>query len=308
MTPLELAISRIKILNLSEYPGDELADHFKNFGDIASIDYWLHPGKTILRARPHNNDEPFIDKPSLSFKPQQFNTTYQRGSTPNRTMLYGSIIPEDLDNGDLDNERYIVSMESMKWLRDKTTCGFKRITYSKWEVTEDIRLYALLHKKAYYEASSHTKKIMDDYYHFIKMHPDKEYASMLANEFLADEFGKEESDPDYHYLISAHFTEFITTKGVDGVLYPSVRVEGKGYNIAITPDAAKNKIKLVAAGECSIYKRYENSIIDNDTQVIITDDGNPFKYSQVAPEYHAGELNCLKKLGVNDISELCKPY
>lgn len=308
MTPLELAISRIKILNLSKYPGEELAKHLKNFSGVAAIDYWLHPGKKILRARPHNKDGPFVDKPSLSFKPQQFNTTYQRASTPNRTMFYGSIIPEDLDDGDLDNERYIVSMEAMKWLRDNTTCGFKKITYSKWEVVEDIRLFALLHKKAYYEATSHTKKIMDDYYAFLKKHPDKEYTSLLANEFLADEFGKEESEPDYHYLISSHFTEFITTKGVDGVLYPSVRVGGRGYNIALTPDATNTKVKLVAAGECSIYKRYEKSVIDNDTQVIIIDDNIPFEYSPVSPKHHAGELNCLKELGVNYISELCKPF
>lgn len=166
----------------------------------------------------------------------------------------------------------------------------------------------MLHKKAYYEVSSHTKRVMDDYYAFLKQYPDKEATSILANEFLANEFGKEENDPDYHYLISAHFTEFITEKGVDGVLYPSVRVGGRGYNIAITPEVAANKIKLVAAGECSIYKRFERSVIDNDTQVIITDEQSSFEYTAVVPPYHVGELACLKELGINDISELCLPY
>jgi len=308
MTPLELAISKLKILNLVEYPSEKVVEYLSHFGFIGAIDYRLHPGKTILRARPHNNDGPFTERHLLSVKPQEFNTTYQRASTPNRTMFYGSIITEDLDDGDLDNERYIVSMEALKWLRDSSTCGYKKITYSKWEVTDDIKLYGMLHKKAYYEASSHTKKVMDDYYAFLKQHPEKEAASILINDFLANEFGKEESDPDYHYLISAHFTEFITEKGVDGVLYPSVRVEGRGYNIAITPEAAANKIKLVAAGECSIYKRFERSVIDNDTQVIITDDQSPFEYTAVTPPYHAGELACLKELGINDTSELCLPH
>ncbi len=306
MSPLELAISRLKILDLSSFPGKEVAGHLEKFGSIAAIDYWLHPGKKILRARPHQNDGPFTEKSLLSFKPQQFNTTYQRASTPERTMFYGSVIPEDLDKGDLDNERFIVSMEAMKWLRDNDTCGYKKITYSKWEVTKDIRLFGMLHKNAYYEASSNTKKIMDDYYAFLKKHPEREQESLLANEFLAEEFGKEECEPDYHYIISAHFIEFITGRGVDGILYPSVRVGGRGYNIAITPEVAAKKIKLVAAGECSIYKRFKRSIIDNDTQVIIADDSQPFEYAAVAPEYHSGEQACLKELGVSKISELCE--
>ncbi|MEO6979271.1 MAG: hypothetical protein ABI113_12860, partial [Mucilaginibacter sp.] len=86
MSPLELAISRLKILDLSEYPGKDVAGHLSKFGSIGSIDYYLHPGKKIIRARPHNNDGPFKERHLLSYKPQQYNTTYQRGSTPERTM------------------------------------------------------------------------------------------------------------------------------------------------------------------------------------------------------------------------------
>lgn len=58
-----------------------------------------------------------------SFKPQQFNNIYQRASTPNRTMFYGSIIPEELDKGDLDNERVVVTTEALSWIGSKETCG-----------------------------------------------------------------------------------------------------------------------------------------------------------------------------------------
>ena len=307
MTNLELAISRLKILNLSAYPTGQLFALFKEFGDTGIIEYKLHKGKHILRARPDNNDGPFLTRSMLSFKPQEHNKTYQRASSPNRTMFYGSIIPDEIDNGDLDNERFIVTMEAIKWLRDNSTCGYKKITYSKWEVTSDIKLFAVLHKKEYYSANSKTRKLIDEYNEFIAGYPAKQKASQLAAEFLAEEFGKEECEPDYNYLLSAHFTEFITSMGFDGVLYPSVRVGGRGYNIAFTPDTANNKIKLIVAGECSIYKRFKNSLIDNETVVEITNDQVPFVYAPVDPRHRAGEKNCLRKLGVNRFDQLCEP-
>lgn len=303
---LKSSIAALNALDLSKYPTDQINELMRHFGKVAVIEYKLHPGKIVLRARPEDDQWPYLTRSSLSYKPQEYNKTFQRASTPNATMFYGSVIPEEIDTGDLDNERIVVTMEASPWLRCKKTCGVRRITYSRWEVTSDIKMVAVLQNKDFFDASSHTRKIVEDFNRFIKQYPEHEETSLLISDYLAGEFGKEEIPFDYHYLISALYTEYLTRNGFDGVLYPSVRVKGQGFNIAIIPDAADKKLRLVAAGECTMYKRYfGDSIVDNDTGVLITDESSPFIYLPVNPADHIGEEICLAKLGVKTIEELC---
>lgn len=42
-------------------------------------------------------------------------------------MFYGCMVPEEVQEGDLDDERLIVSREASLWLQDDGTCGVKRI-------------------------------------------------------------------------------------------------------------------------------------------------------------------------------------
>ena len=73
--------------------------------------------------------------------------------------------------------------------------------------------------------------------------------------------------PEYHYdyLISAIFSEFVSNTELDGILYPGVRVDGKGFNIAIKPSAV-DKLSLRVAGECSIYKLKYHTVVGNDAK------------------------------------------
>lgn len=298
-------ISALKGLDLSKYPIAEIERLIPFFGKVAIIEYNLHAGKTILRARPEDDQWPYTTRSANCYKPQQFNTTYQRASTPNQTMFYGSMIPEELEKRDLDSERLIVSREASPWLRDNNTCGVKRITYSKWEVTSDIKLIAILQHKEFYDASSLTRKVVNDFHQFIKDHQDYEESSILVSDYMAHEFAKEGTSEDYNYLISAVYTNYILTKGFDGVMYPSVRVNGQGFNIAITPEASDHKLKLIGAGECTMYKRFKETLIDNDTIAIIEDEHKPFHYQRIEAKYHTGETNSLAAFGVKTREELC---
>lgn len=305
---VEHIINKLKTLDLSTYPVNEINRLFKLFNKAAVIEYRLHPGKKIIRARPRDSQWPYITRSSLSYKPQEFNTTYQRASTPNQTMFYGSIIPEDLDEGDLDNERFIVTMEALPWIRLTESCGIKEIAYSRWEVLEDVRLVAVLHHKSYYETSSHTRKVITDFAESLLSYPELTDVSLMISEYIAGEFAKNDTSVDYCYLISALYANMITHFGFDGIMYPSVRVEGRGFNIAITPDAADNKLKLIAAGECTVYKKaHGNSVIDNNTLAIVNDENLPFEYTILNNFESAGESACLLELGLNSAEELCIP-
>lgn len=95
------------------------------------------------------------------------------------------------------------------------------------------------------------------------------------------------------------FTELTTQRGLDGVFYPSVRVGGRGFNIAITPEAIK-KLGLYAAGECSIYKFKDHTVVGKDAIVKLNGTEEDFKLVDI--ERH--EKECLARLGVTSIDDL----
>jgi hypothetical protein len=100
-------------------------------------------------------------------------------------------------------------------------------------------------------------------------------------------------------MISALFSELTIQRRLDGIFYPSVRVGGKGFNIAITPEATK-KLGLYAAGECSMYKLKDHTVVGNDAIVELKGTEEEFKLVDLDP--HVKE--CLAQLGVNSIDDL----
>tara|TARA_R110000744_G_scaffold231601_1_gene349742 strand:- start:1934 stop:2842 length:909 start_codon:yes stop_codon:yes gene_type:complete len=293
-------IRKLKELDLSKYPKEEIENLIKEVGKMGFILVTFHKGKSVMRARPNYNGERFSEKSDFSFKPQEFNKTYQRASTPNQTMFYATTVPDKLEPGELDNTRIIGVAETIPMLRDKTKSGYQKISFGRWYVKEDIDLIAIIHKDTYLKESSYTQELVSAYHKFIKGVP-KEIVdrSLEFQTFLADEFAKENINKDFDYMISAVFSEMATKNRVDGIIYPSVRVGGKGFNIAITPKATE-KLGLYVAGECSIYKLKDHTVVGNDA--IIELDGNQDSFELVDIETH--EKECLMQLGVKSIDEL----
>ncbi|MBS1687163.1 MAG: hypothetical protein JSS96_00445 [Bacteroidetes bacterium] len=293
-------IDSFKALDLATYPRKELSALFKQVGNIGYVIVTFHKGKSVMRARPNYGGERFEKKSDYSFKPQEYNTTYQRASTPNNTMFYATTVPDILESGDLENMRVIGVAETVSMLRDKTKSGYQKISFGRWYVQEDIHLLAIVQKQDYAKESSYTKELADAYNQFIQS-TEKEISerSLAFTTFLADEFSRKEINGDYNYMISALFTELVTLSGLDGVLYPSVRVDGKGFNIAITPEATK-KLSLYVAGECSIYKLKDHTIVGNDAIVELSGKEETFVLNPLPND----EMACLAKLGVKSIDEL----
>ena len=306
---IEEVLTKLKELDLSTYPASQIRELMNQFGIMCSMQVFFHPGKVVMRARPHENDSiRFFKKDDFSFKPQQFNTTYQRASTPNQTMFYATAIPEDIEPGELDSMRIIGVVESLPQLRDSTSSLYKKISFGRWEVAEDLRLLAIIHKENYFSESSFTRELVNAYNEatsnippdILAVEPDIIEKSLLIQSYLADEFSKESINADYDYMISAIFSEIATTKGFDGIFYPSVRVGGKGFNIAITPEATK-KLKLVVAGECSLYKYNDHTMVGNDAIVTLQGDEDDFKLIDLEDNSQEDLLNIL---GVASLEEL----
>ncbi|MBU1719830.1 MAG: hypothetical protein KKA07_12255, partial [Bacteroidetes bacterium] len=126
----------------------------------------------------------------------------------------------------------------------------------------------------------------------------------IFNEFIASEFAKETiRESDYEYLISALFTErlFNLYPLFDGVLYPSTRVGGEGFNIAIKSESIR-KIRLTGVLESMVYKYKEKVVVDNTAFCNVDIDRNNFCLRELI----RSEKFCMRSLGFSSFKEFMK--
>ncbi|TRU46261.1 MAG: RES domain-containing protein [Microcystis aeruginosa Ma_QC_Ca_00000000_S207] len=302
---LEKIIEDISSFDLSTYPIREVDESIKQMGKFGCVIVTLHPNKMITRARPNYGNDIFQSRSQVSYKPAENNNSYQRASTPNMTMFYGAIIPEKQAAGELTDPRIPLIYETLPWMRKKTTKRIQKMTFSNWIVTQDIQLVAIVQHKDFYEKGAYLKELADAFNGFIKNHPEELETTLLITEFFAKEFAKDvEENQNHDYLLSAAFTEVVVKMGFDGVLYPSMRIAGKGLNIAITPDATDRSLKLVSGAECTIYKNLDKTTVDNERIIDKIDNEDGFVYQPVEAHYHAGLENCLREVGAKSTEEL----
>jgi hypothetical protein len=282
MKETQQIIDEISRLELSTYPYGDAKGLISQLGQFGIIQLTLHKEKSLMRARPNEAGKTFAEAKELSYKPQKLNTTYQRASTPNRTMFYAGTIPEDVKEGELDNARIVSSLEASHLLRDVNQEGEQTITFGRWIVTDDIPLVAICYHRDFAEKSSHSKELYEAYQASMKDYtPDFQKHSQIVTEFFAKEYAKTTIRGDFDYLLSATLSEIIVNKGLAGVYYPSVKAGARGFNVAISPEFADKNLKLIVAGECVIKKEGDHTLITNDTIAYLKDGEVNFKLEKI---------------------------
>lgn len=275
-------LDELKNVDFSTDNRDFIHDRLKKLGKFGVIITTLHKGKKIIRAR-ISEKESFKKISQLSFKPQEFNLTYQRASTPKQTMFYGSIVPEIAGKTEPETARITILFELSDFIRTTETKGEQRITFSDWEVTEDIELVSLVHHKRFDRPTELSKKLQAEFEEFTKQQPDLEKPTLEISEYLAQEFAKTDIPDHLHYMISALYSEIVCSK-FDGILYPSVRLAGEGINVAIKPESVTSKLQFLGASECTVYKNEKNVLVANDTKSIQSEMGDlTFSKIEVEP-------------------------
>ena len=273
-------IDSLKNLDLSTYPDKEIRTLLGEIGRFSTLELYFHRGREVMRARVNENEEiRYRKKSDLSYKPQQFNITYQRASTPNRTMFYASCLSENPNDNEIQTMRIPCILESIPEMRDNNSSFFKKISLGIWEVIDDLKLFPIILNESYYKKTFFLKDLVDYYKRsnvlFDQILSEKSEKIQL---FLANEFAKENIKNNYDYMISAIFTELMTENKYDGIFYPSVRTGGKGFNIAITPKATE-KLRLIVAGECSVYKHKMETRVGNNA--IVRLNGNEEEFDMI---------------------------
>ena len=299
-------------LDLKTFPEREAHYLISRIGQIGSVMVTLKPGKTMMRLCQNKNGERFTTAKRISYKPQEINETYQRASTPRNTMFYASF------NSDIEEKEKKIppqitcALETYKWMREDDTINVQTVTYGRWVVTKPINLIAVVHHKDFYDRNPYTAELVDSFKRDLEKDILRE-KTLKVLDFFAKQYANDQADPDhsYLYILSAMFSEMcIKRRDIHGVIYPSVRAEGRSLNLAMIPKAAEKCLELYAAGEATIYKYLKNADIDYETITKVPSGQKTFKPLH-AGQYHRGTEEILNSLGLSttdDFRKHCEEY
>lgn len=145
------------------------------------------------------------------------------------------------------------------------------------------------------------KELADAFNDFVLKTPDDlRDKSIKFHEYIANEFSKEDIMSDYSYMISAMYSGIMANQfELDGVLYPSVRTGGQGLNVALTTTACE-KLDLMVAGECTIFKLKDKMVLGNDAITPLNGSEFVFELKDLENEQAA----CLSQIGLKSITQL----
>lgn len=200
----------------------------------------------LERVRNNYNGEIFTNEQDLSFRIDLENITeYGRANIMHESVFYGSMFPKDIAFARITN-----ILETNKILKNgiKDHRGRHKFTTGQWEVVGHLNIAVLPFNDRALLNNYITRIEYERYMNSINSLPkrDQQLIILLMN-FLANEFGKDIIDHTDYKLSAAFSHVFLSSLGLDGIIYPSRKAEFKSYNIALKPSAVNN-IRLLKAG------------------------------------------------------------
>ena len=235
----------------------EIYDYFFR-PPVSVIPIKIRKGEKIVRVRPNDKKWKHLKNTKDLFCPPPHRTIIQRANIGGFPMFYAAKFIAD-SNAPLS--RAIVLYETSKFARDTNSEGIQRLTYSIWEVTEEMTLILVPFGENYDKLNIKLKELEVQWRELINR-VNFEEDKLKICDFLSAEFSKDNSD----YFFTSHYNHFacnILSREHDGVAYPTVKLEGDGLNVAIKPESAANKLRLIGASECYLIKREDKMILAN---------------------------------------------
>lgn len=245
--------------------------------DIAVIPVLLLRNQKVLRTRP-NGDDFFSYVHELSYPPAEYART-DRASLVGEPMFYASAFTKNA-NKTHAYPRIVSALETITLLRCKGATGVKCMTQSVWDVNDNIHLFAFPFSEKYKCACEEIGMLKTGWETSLQESYSKESIEFFT--YIGDLMAQ--PNTSCLYDVTATCVDYILTHfNFEGVLYPSVPLEGEGLNVCIKPNVVDDKITFAGAAT-EIILRYgdqstievlghANMISDTAFEWIITDEG-----------------------------------
>lgn len=237
-------------------------DEYNKLGIIGLVEGKLLKNKSIYRSRINCNNDSYTSLNKISYQPKS-SKYFGRANCPGNIMFYGSYTPSLAGNEQIKEAYLINAYEISSFLRDDNSIGNMKITIGKWKVIEDINIAAIIFHPKFKNKTLFVEDLNNRFNAFLKSNPHFARNTKIWNKFISKEFAKEvEEKLDRNYIISASFSQHLIGKGFEGIVYPTVKLDGKGLNIALTKETVDKKLKLDIVAEGRFYKHKKRTILD----------------------------------------------
>lgn len=246
-----------QMLEQDSFNRESLFQILESFGnDIALIPVKLLKGQKVLRTR-SNGDDFFGFVHELSYPPKEYART-DRASLVGKPMFYASTFTKNVDNTHA-YPRIVSALETMSLLRDRGATGVNCMTQSVWNVNDEISLFSFPFSKKYKRACEEIEVLKTGWEeHLLGCYS---INSIEFFTFIGDLMAETKSSCLYE--ITATCVDYILARfGFEGVLYPSVPLEGEGLNVCIKPHVVDKKVSFSGAVTEVIIRKGEQSTIE----------------------------------------------
>lgn len=255
-------VNALKTLDLSAYPTESILEQFNSLSSlIPIIETKFYPRRIIIRGQLFNPDADYTMVSRHSYKPHNLTTEYQRANIPTKPMFYGAVTAltekEDAPIARMTIMKEIGEIATNEKVLEET------YIFSAWEVIEEIKLVTIIQNTGYERPSALVQKLQKQFKYTFRNTPGAEFMN-----YISSEFAKADTEDDFKYMISAWYSQIMCDFNYDGVIYPSVRMQGASMNIAIKPEAVDQKLKFISADKF-IFKKEGMRITTLDHEYIL---------------------------------------
>lgn len=251
--------------------------------DVALIPVMLLKDQKVLRTRP-NGDDFFSYVYELSYPPAEYART-DRASLAGKPMFYASAFTKNA-NKTHAYPRIVSALETMTLLRSKGATGVKCMTQSLWNVNDNIHMFAFPFSEKYKRACEEIGMLKSGWETLLRESYSKESIEFFT--YIGDLMA--EINTSCLYDVTATCVDYILTHfKFEGVLYPSVPLEGEGINICLKTNVVDDKITFAGAATEVIFRNgdqstieilgHANMISDTAFEWIITDEGKVIMFA-----------------------------
>ena len=262
-------IENIKSIPKLEKNKHNFFNEYSKLGIIGVIETQLNEGKYLFRSRLNKEKNTFLAQKDISYPPIP-SDDFGRANCPKVNMFYCSYTPSITVEEEIVPAYMINAHEICPFLKDKISKVKKMITIGKWRIKKKIILATIIFHEKYQNKTAIAKNLNLGFNSKLQNHPQFSKQTTLWNKFISQEYAKEVEENNYsEYIISATYTEFLLNKGFDGVIYPTVQLDGMGYNIAITPSTVDTSLDLEIVVVGCFYKEGMFTILDWEKKCIV---------------------------------------
>lgn len=210
---------------------------------------------TFVRQRPNLDVGQYNYISELQYPPA-LSTSYGRANIPYNPMFYSCAGSNRDDNNDVVLLGTSI-LESSKFARDINGIGKEMFTSSIWKCRRDLSLLALPFSEELESPCNEIRVIQGEW----KLKIESGYVNSDAKElvqYMSTEISRELHGKDYFKI--SNFVYWLlfqneSTRCADGIIYPSIKAQGKCFNIALKPAVVDESLIMKDALMIQLSKR-----------------------------------------------------